>query len=229
MARSTASQVERRADARLTSPSASSSLTERGQLARARLHLVEQAHVLDRDHGLVGELLQQLFLCLRHGSEPRAQPTTMTPSGSPWRSIGTPSMSAPAHGRGKPLIVVRIGQRVLARRTTDPARGRLVRIPGTSRAASGTWPEAAPHNPGPRCGWRRNGAARHRSGTRSQTGFRRERRQLRTIVSNTGCTRWSSVLITRRIAELPSAAPAPRSARACAPAPRRTGARSRSR
>ena len=26
-----------------------------GQLARARLHLVEQPHVLDRDHRLVGE------------------------------------------------------------------------------------------------------------------------------------------------------------------------------
>ena len=32
------------------------------QLARARLHLVEQPHVLDRDHGLVGEGLHQLDL-----------------------------------------------------------------------------------------------------------------------------------------------------------------------
>ena len=31
-------------------------------LARARLHLVEQAHVLDRDHGLVGEGGDQLDL-----------------------------------------------------------------------------------------------------------------------------------------------------------------------
>ena len=34
------------------------------QLARARLHLVEQAHVLDRDHGLVGEGRDQLDLLL---------------------------------------------------------------------------------------------------------------------------------------------------------------------
>ena len=35
------------------------------QLARARLHLVEQAHVLDRDDGLVGEGGDQLDLLLR--------------------------------------------------------------------------------------------------------------------------------------------------------------------
>ena len=34
------------------------------QLARARLHLVEQAHVLDRDHRLVGEGLDQLDLLI---------------------------------------------------------------------------------------------------------------------------------------------------------------------
>src|SRR6516162_7292705 len=36
-----------------------------GELARARLHLVEQPHVLDRDHRLVGERLQQLHLFVR--------------------------------------------------------------------------------------------------------------------------------------------------------------------
>ena len=35
-----------------------------GQLARARLHLVEQPHVLDRDHRLVGEGLDQLDLLI---------------------------------------------------------------------------------------------------------------------------------------------------------------------
>ena len=34
------------------------------EVARARLHLVEQAHVLDRDHGLVGEGLHELDLAL---------------------------------------------------------------------------------------------------------------------------------------------------------------------
>ena len=33
-----------------------------GQFARARLHLVEQPHVLDRDHRLVGEGCDQLDL-----------------------------------------------------------------------------------------------------------------------------------------------------------------------
>ena len=33
-----------------------------GQFARARLHLVEQPHVLDRDHRLVGEGRDQLDL-----------------------------------------------------------------------------------------------------------------------------------------------------------------------
>ena len=33
-----------------------------GQIARARLHLVEKPHVLDCDHGLVGEGLDQLDL-----------------------------------------------------------------------------------------------------------------------------------------------------------------------
>src|SRR5262249_25141351 len=38
-----------------------------GQVACARLHLVEQAHVLDRDHRLVGECFCQLDLFLRKG------------------------------------------------------------------------------------------------------------------------------------------------------------------
>ena len=33
-----------------------------GQISRARLHLVEQPHVLDRDHRLVGEGRDQLDL-----------------------------------------------------------------------------------------------------------------------------------------------------------------------
>jgi hypothetical protein len=35
-----------------------------GELARAHLHLVEQPHVFDRDHRLVGEGLDQLDLLL---------------------------------------------------------------------------------------------------------------------------------------------------------------------
>jgi hypothetical protein len=39
-----------------------------GEVAGARLHLVEQPHVLDRDHGLIGKRLQELFLNLRDRS-----------------------------------------------------------------------------------------------------------------------------------------------------------------
>src|SRR5215468_7676247 len=39
-----------------------------GQLALLRLHLVEQPHVLDRDHRLVGEGLEQLDLLRTKGS-----------------------------------------------------------------------------------------------------------------------------------------------------------------
>src|SRR5262249_27502099 len=41
-----------------------------GKLARARLHLIEQPHVLDRDHRLVGEGLDQLDLLI--GERPHA-------------------------------------------------------------------------------------------------------------------------------------------------------------
>ena len=37
------------------------------QIARARLHLVEQAHVLDGDHRLVGEGLDELDLLVGEG------------------------------------------------------------------------------------------------------------------------------------------------------------------
>ena len=38
------------------------------EVAGARLHLVEQAHVLDRDDGLVGEGLHELDLARREGA-----------------------------------------------------------------------------------------------------------------------------------------------------------------
>ncbi len=41
------------------------SSSEAASSLRARLHLVEQAHVLDRDHGLVGEGLQDFDLARR--------------------------------------------------------------------------------------------------------------------------------------------------------------------
>ena len=83
-----------------------------GQIARARLHLVEQPRVLDRDHGLIGELLEQLFLGLGHGSSlgPADDDDADRLALAQHRHAQHP---VPAHGRGKLLIVVRIGQRVL--------------------------------------------------------------------------------------------------------------------
>ena len=50
------------------------------EVAGARLHLVEQAHVLDRDDGLVGEGLDELDLALREGPGARARISVNTPS-----------------------------------------------------------------------------------------------------------------------------------------------------
>ena len=41
-----------------------------GQLARARLHLVEQSHVFDRDHRLIGEGLTELDLFIGERASP---------------------------------------------------------------------------------------------------------------------------------------------------------------
>src|SRR5215470_15269332 len=60
-----------------------------GELARACLHLVEQAHVLDRDHRLVGEGLEQLDLLRTEG--PRFGAATRVPATIPSRSSGTPT------------------------------------------------------------------------------------------------------------------------------------------
>ena len=67
-----------------------------GEVAVARLQLLEQADVLDRDHRLVGEGLEQLDLPVGNGSGlgPR---TVIAPIGTPSRSIGTAS-DAPVAG-----------------------------------------------------------------------------------------------------------------------------------
>ena len=81
------------------------------QLAVPRLELLEQAHVLDGDHGLVAEGLQELDMAGRE--LPRlGAPTTMTPIGLPSaRIIGTPSR--PAIESGPPVLrILRVGQQV---------------------------------------------------------------------------------------------------------------------
>ena len=123
-------QVERRGD-RAADLAERLQLAHRArQLAGPRLHLVEQAHVLDRDHRLVGELLQQLFLGLRHRSSlgPADDDDAERLALAQHRHA---QHAAPAHGRGKSLIVVRIGQRVLQsdhRPGEDGSSGYLGRV-----------------------------------------------------------------------------------------------------
>ena len=62
-----------------------------GEVAVARLELLEQADVLDGDDGLVGEGLEQGDLAVRE-RPPSARRTVMAPIGSPSRSIGTATM-----------------------------------------------------------------------------------------------------------------------------------------
>ena len=59
-----------------------------GQLAVARLQLREQAHVLDRDDGLVGEGLEERDLLLGEEADPGRR-TMITPIATPSLSKGT--------------------------------------------------------------------------------------------------------------------------------------------
>ena len=61
------------------------------QFARARLHALEQAHVLDGDHCLVGEGRDQLDLLVGEWPRPLCASACMTPIGILSRSSGTPS------------------------------------------------------------------------------------------------------------------------------------------
>ena len=61
------------------------------QLLRARLHLLEEADVVDGDDGLVGEGGDEVDLALGEGAH-LVRASAMTPIGSPSRNSGTPSM-----------------------------------------------------------------------------------------------------------------------------------------
>ena len=74
-------QVERRVD-RLGDFAERAQLLDRlRELARARLHLVEQPHVLDRDHRLVGKGGDQLDLLVGERPHRSCAAATMTPIG----------------------------------------------------------------------------------------------------------------------------------------------------
>jgi hypothetical protein len=82
------------------------------KLARASLLGIEQSNVLDRDDRLVGELLQQSFLRLRDGSGlgPADHDDAERIAAAQHRHS---QHSPPAHGLGKSLVVVRVGEHVL--------------------------------------------------------------------------------------------------------------------
>ena len=84
-------------------------LARLGELAALVLDFVEQPHVLDRDHRLVGEGGDQLDLLVGEWlALPRC--STRTPIGDPSRISGTPSMVRNAADvRGLAPVVLRIG------------------------------------------------------------------------------------------------------------------------
>ena len=59
-----------------------------GKFARARLHLLEQPHILDRDHRLVGEGRNQLDLLVGKWSRRATRDHAMTPIGNPFSQQG---------------------------------------------------------------------------------------------------------------------------------------------
>ena len=83
-----------------------------GQLARARLHLVEQPHVLDSDHRLVGEGLDQLDLLVGERTHALAM-QTITPIGFPSRRSGTPSRYENRQASGPRGMCIRDQQNIV--------------------------------------------------------------------------------------------------------------------
>ena len=84
-------EVERRAH-RLTDFAQRLELADRlRELGGARLQFHEQSDVLDRDHRLIGERLQQCDLVFRKMDRVRGRPTVMAPIGLPSRNRGTAS------------------------------------------------------------------------------------------------------------------------------------------
>ena len=63
-----------------------------GEVAVARLHLLEQPRVLDGDDGLVGEGLDKLDLLVGETDGPSSEPGRSRRSAAPSRSSGTPSI-----------------------------------------------------------------------------------------------------------------------------------------
>ena len=67
-------RIERRADGLTDLPQGAQFLDRAGQLVRARLQLVEQPCVLDGDHRLVGEGLDEVDLLVGEGLDAPSEP-----------------------------------------------------------------------------------------------------------------------------------------------------------
>src|SRR5262249_41673394 len=76
-----------------------------GQLAIARLELVEEPHVLDRDHGLVREGLEERDLTLREWSR-FGPPDSEDPEHSPLAQHRYEDATAPPHRSGELVELV---------------------------------------------------------------------------------------------------------------------------
>ena len=159
------------------------------QVAVAGVELLEEPHVLDGDHRLVGEGLQQLDVA--DGKATRLAPgdDDCDRMGSPSRSIGTDRMlrQPPANvSRG----IERVGEHVFD--LVAPRGSRIARPEAWSAAVGrGGYTAAAPSSaPEDSCGGRRGAAALRRAVYGTRCARRIGSPRLATIVSKTG---WTSV------------------------------------
>ena len=174
-------------------------LAGRRLLLERLLRLVEQPHVLDRDHRLVGEGLQQLDLLLAERPADSRGRRMIAPIAAPSRSIGTIARrsplagSSPARGAQRSWIGVGRARRVRAASAAPASRRRAC-----TRASSGI---------GKRCAIRSLPASRRATARRcrsSSSSAKRDadrrvatdRAPLCRIASNTGCTSVGELLMT---------------------------------
>ena len=174
-----------------------------GQLPVPRLELREQPHVLDRDHRLVGEGLEERDLLVGERPRPPSRITAMTPIGASLPQHGhrqerceSPARASSSRTRARP------GPRRMSAMCDD----RPSRIaPGRQRvrgpAASGyTAPSCAPAPRPTCCSERRGGSARRRSeNDRAESAVRTADRALARSRRRPAARRSASSRSTRRI------------------------------
>ena len=183
----------------------------------------EQPHVLDGDHRLVGERLEEGDLRVGEG-RPSSRVTPIAPIGSPSRSMGTASTVRKPACTSDGVLVLRVLRRCRTWTTSRVRIARPVAVPrsgGRGQTADGS--SACGVMPCTATRWIRLPSNRK---TPPLTASH-SRTALWTIASKTGWTSVGELEMTRRISPSPSAARAPRSARGSAPAAPGTAARSR--